>query len=284
LQAALDDWAAAVPGLTEKSPDALELGHRAFAVRPAQCRAAAWPRAFQGRLRLGATSITSRWCARRAGVEMPASFWTDARDVPGRFDVLWARAIHPVVDEAWGIDLEAEVVVSSADVPDGRDARRKAGLGDPPDHAGQRVSCRNLTGPGARKGFGFVQVETGLGVYAGAWTPDETWVMRLTAPGQPAAAVVRQRQALRQARSAATHDLRTFRLDFVRTSANNEPRALGAGTIWAPARSRTATPTAARAILIEEGGPGLFLHRPRGNGTVEYHPRGKPRRRSLNWR
>src|SRR3546814_17257316 len=69
---------------------------------------------------------------------------------------LGPREPIPLADEAWGCDLEAEVVVVTADVPQG--ASREEGL------AAIRlvglvndVSLRNLIPPELAKGFGFVQ-------------------------------------------------------------------------------------------------------------------------------
>ena len=57
------------------------------------------------------------------GAEMPASFWTDPLVYQGGSDdLLGARDDVPFGDEAWGIDLEAEVAVITDDVPMGTDA------------------------------------------------------------------------------------------------------------------------------------------------------------------
>ncbi|MGN6572048.1 MAG: fumarylacetoacetate hydrolase family protein, partial [Pseudolabrys sp.] len=77
-----------------------------------------------------------------------------------------------LADEAWGIDLEAEVVVVLGDVPMGasREAAAKAIrlimlVND--------VSLRNLTGPELAKGFGFVQSKPSSAFTPVAVTPDE---------------------------------------------------------------------------------------------------------------
>ena len=118
LQAALDDWESAAPRLTELS-DALEAGratHLSF--DPAKC-ASPLPRAYQWAD--GSAYVNHVALVRKArGVEMPDSFWTDPLIYQGGSDIfLGPRDSIPVIDEAWGIDLEAEVVVILGDVPMG---------------------------------------------------------------------------------------------------------------------------------------------------------------------
>ena len=171
LQAALDDWDAAAPRLTEIA-DALEanrIAHMAF--DPAQC-AAPLPRAYQWLD--GSAYVNHVALVRKArGAEMPASFWTDPLMYQGISDVLLGpRDSVQLADEAWGIDLEAEVVVVLGDVPmgAGRDVAAKAIklimlVND--------VSLRNLTGPELAKGFGFVQSKPSSAFTPVAVTPDE---------------------------------------------------------------------------------------------------------------
>jgi fumarylacetoacetate (FAA) hydrolase len=171
LQAALDDWAAAVPGLTEIA-DALEAGgiaHLPF--DPAQC-APPLPRAFQWLD--GSAYVNHVALVRKArGVEMPASFWTDPLMYQGGSDVLLGpRDSIPVVDEAWGIDLEAEVVVILGDVPMGA-TREEAALAIRLIMLVNDVTLRNLTGPELAKGFGFVQSKPASAFTPVAVTPDE---------------------------------------------------------------------------------------------------------------
>jgi fumarylacetoacetate (FAA) hydrolase len=171
LQAALDDWAAAVPGLTEIA-DALEAGRIAhMPFEPAQC-AAPLPRTFQWLD--GSAYVNHVALVRRArGVEMPASFWTDPLMYQGGSDVLLGpRDSIPVVDEAWGIDLEAEVVVILGDVPMGA-TREEAALTIRLIMLVNDVTLRNLTGPELAKGFGFVQSKPASAFTPVAVTPDE---------------------------------------------------------------------------------------------------------------
>ncbi|HEX3439957.1 MAG TPA: fumarylacetoacetate hydrolase family protein [Pseudolabrys sp.] len=171
LQAALDEWAAAVPGLTEIA-DALEIGRIAhMAFDPAQC-AAPLPRACQWLD--GSAYVNHVALVRQArGVEMPASFWTDPLMYQGGSDVLLGpRDPIPVVDEAWGIDLEAEVVVILGDVPMGA-TREEAAAAIKLIMLVNDVTLRNLTGPELAKGFGFVQSKPASAFTPVAVTPDE---------------------------------------------------------------------------------------------------------------
>jgi fumarylacetoacetate (FAA) hydrolase len=171
LQAALDDWAAAEPGLTEIA-DALEantIAHMPF--DPAKC-AAPLPRAFQWLD--GSAYVNHVALVRQArGVEMPASFWTDPLMYQGGSDALLGpRDPVTVADEAWGVDLEAEVVVILGDVPMGA-SREEAARAIKLIMLVNDVTLRNLTGPELAKGFGFVQSKPASAFSAVAVTPDE---------------------------------------------------------------------------------------------------------------
>jgi len=114
MQAAMDDWERVAP-LLAGAAERLEQGkdEGAFAFEEAGC-AAPLPRAFQ-------------WCdasaylyhvelvrkARKA--EMPPSFYSDPLMYQGGSDsFIGARDDILAGDEEWGIDLEAEVAVTSA--------------------------------------------------------------------------------------------------------------------------------------------------------------------------
>ena len=171
LQAALDNWDAALPGLTEIA-DALEAGHAAhMAFDPAQC-AAPLPRAYAWLD--GSAYVNHVALVRKArGVEVPASFWTDPLMYQGGSDVmLGARDPIPTADEAWGIDLEAEVVVILGDVPMGA-TREQAANAIKLIMLVNDVTLRNVTGPELAKGFGFVQSKPASAFTPVAVTPDE---------------------------------------------------------------------------------------------------------------
>ena len=78
----------------------------------------------------------------------------------------------PVIDEAWGIDLEAEVVVILGDVPMGA-TREEAAAAIKLIMLVNDVTLRNLTGPELAKGFGFVQSKPASAFTPVAVTPDE---------------------------------------------------------------------------------------------------------------
>ena len=171
MQAALDDWDAAAPRLKEIA-DALEAGRGAsMPFDPAQC-AAPLPRAYQWLD--GSAYVNHVALVRKArGAEMPASFWTDPLMYQGISDVLSGpRDPVRLADEAWGIDLEAEVVVVLGDVPMGA-SREGAAKAIKLIMLVNDVSLRNLTGPELAKGFGFVQSKPSSAFTPVAVTPDE---------------------------------------------------------------------------------------------------------------
>ena len=155
LQAALDDWERVEPLLRNLATD-LEHGaipRERFHEREA---AAPLPRAYQWAD--GSASVNHVALVRQArGAEMPDSFWHDPLMYQGGSDsFLGPRDDIPLADEAWGCDLEAEVVVVTGDVPQGvspGDALayvRLVGLTND-------VSLRNLIPGELAKGFGFFQ-------------------------------------------------------------------------------------------------------------------------------
>jgi fumarylacetoacetate (FAA) hydrolase len=171
LQAALDAWDEAAPRLTEIA-DALEadrIAHLPF--DPAKC-AAPLPRAYQWLD--GSAYVNHVALVRKArGAEMPSSFWADPLMYQGGSDVmLGARDPIAVIDEGWGIDLEAEVVVVTGDVPMGA-SREEASRAIRLIMLVNDVTLRNVTGPELAKGFGFVQSKPASAFTPVAVTPDE---------------------------------------------------------------------------------------------------------------
>jgi fumarylacetoacetate (FAA) hydrolase len=155
LQSALDDWERAAPVLEGV---ALSLAHDAvphsrFHERDA---AAPLPRAYQWAD--GSAYVNHVELVRRArGAELPGSFWHDPLMYQGGSDVfLGPREPLSFHDASWGLDLEAEVVVITGDVPQGATreqalaAVRLVGLIND-------VSLRGLIPDELAKGFGFVQ-------------------------------------------------------------------------------------------------------------------------------
>ncbi|HEY0300877.1 MAG TPA: fumarylacetoacetate hydrolase family protein [Rhizomicrobium sp.] len=171
MQAALDNWDVLAPALVSIAAG-LERGEGdAQAFDPRDC-AAPLPRAYAWLD--GSAYVNHVALVRKArGVEMPASFWTDPLMYQGGSDVmLGACDAIPMADEAWGIDLEAEVVVVLGDVPMGA-SREQAGRAIKLIMLVNDVTLRNLTGPELAKGFGFVQSKAASAFTPVAVTPDE---------------------------------------------------------------------------------------------------------------
>ena len=172
LQAALDDWEQAVPGAhghCRRPRSAAKAQAQPF--DPAQC-ASPLPRAYQWLD--GSAYVNHVALVRKArGAEMPASFWTDPLMYQGGSDVmLGPRDPITLADEAWGIDLEAEVVVILGDVPMGA-SRDEAAKAIRLIMLVNDVSLRNLIAPELAKGFGFVQSKAASAFTPVAVTPDE---------------------------------------------------------------------------------------------------------------
>ncbi|PZO91083.1 MAG: 2-keto-4-pentenoate hydratase [Sphingomonas sanxanigenens] len=155
LQAALDDWEHFEPLLRNLATD---LEHEAIPQERFHERlvAAPLPRAYQWAD--GSAYVNHVALVRQArGAEMPESFWSDPLMYQGGSDdFLGARDAIPLADEAWGCDMEAEVIVVTGDVPLGASreealaAIRLVGLTND-------VSLRNLIPGELAKGFGFFQ-------------------------------------------------------------------------------------------------------------------------------
>jgi len=155
LQAALDDWDRIAPALENLATD---LEHEMIPMRRFHEHAAAapLPRAYQWAD--GSAYVNHVALVRQArGAEMPDSFWHEPLMYQGGSDgFLGPRDAIPLADEAWGCDLEAEVVVVTGDVPmgvsrdDALECIRLVGLTND-------VSLRNLIPGELAKGFGFFQ-------------------------------------------------------------------------------------------------------------------------------
>ena len=117
LQAALDDWAVTRPKLEavyQRLNDGLEEG--AFAFDQAACHSPL-PRAYHWAD--GSAYVNHVELVRKArGAEMPESFWHDPLMYQGGADAfIPPHSPIRLADEAWGIDLEAELAVITDDVP-----------------------------------------------------------------------------------------------------------------------------------------------------------------------
>ncbi len=171
LIAALEKWPEVSPRL-EARAEALEAGKvKSFALDPALALAPL-PRAPQ--FLDGSAYVTHVELVRKArGATLPESFWTDPLMYQGVSDrFLGPRAPIQLANEAWGIDLEAEIAVIVDDVPMGIDA------GAAREHIRlililNDVSLRNLIPEELAKGFGFLQSKPASSLSLTAVTPAE---------------------------------------------------------------------------------------------------------------
>ena len=172
LQRALEDWSNTAPRLNALS-DALNAGtaEGAFDVDMAQL-ASPLPRAYE--FVDGSAYLPHVERVRRArGAEVPESFYTD----PLMYQAVSAGFYGPrdpvrVPSEEYGIDLEAEIVVVTDDVPMAVSPEQAAGhiqlVGLVND-----VSLRNLIPGELATGFGFLQSKPRSALSPVFVTPDE---------------------------------------------------------------------------------------------------------------
>lgn len=155
MQALLDDWERYFPLVEALS---IELAHEAIPRKRFHEREAAapLPRAYQWAD--GSAWVNHVELVRKArGADLPETFWIDPLMYQGGSDDLrGGREPLRLADEAWGCDLEAEIVVVTGDVPQGVTPEEALGhirlVGLVND-----VSLRNLIPGELAKGFGFVQ-------------------------------------------------------------------------------------------------------------------------------
>jgi fumarylacetoacetate (FAA) hydrolase len=172
LQAALDDWDTIAPQLAEVYTALNNNAARhAQPFDPALCHSPL-PRAYQWAD--GSAYVNHVELVRKArGADMPPEFWTDPLMYQGGSDS-FVGPLDPVfaLDEAWGIDFEAEVAVVTGDVPMGAtpaDCRSHIRL----VMLVNDVSLRNLIPAELAKGFGFFQSKPASAFSPVAVTPDE---------------------------------------------------------------------------------------------------------------
>jgi fumarylacetoacetate (FAA) hydrolase len=171
LQAALDGWSGAQPKLEALYRRLNENADDAFPLDPAKLMAPL-PRAYQwadGSAYLYHVELVRK--ARKA--EMPPELYNDPLMYQGGSDDFIGPAQDiEAVDEAHGIDFEAEVAVVTDDVPMGIEPQAARGhikllmlVND--------VSLRNLIPGELAKGFGFFQAKPASSFSPVAVTPDE---------------------------------------------------------------------------------------------------------------
>jgi len=171
LQQALDDWERVAPLLQDLS-EQLELGSvPTIRFHEHDCDSPL-PRAYQWAD--GSAYVNHVELVRKArGAEMPASFWTDPLMYQGGSDAfLGPRDPIVAVDEAHGIDFEAEIAVITGDVSMGA-SKEEAAEAIRLVMLVNDVSLRNLIPAELAKGFGFFQSKPSSAFSPVAVTPDE---------------------------------------------------------------------------------------------------------------
>ncbi|MBZ6077919.1 fumarylacetoacetate hydrolase family protein [Microvirga puerhi] len=171
LQQALDEWERYAPRLQDLA-EQLEHGSvPSIRFHEHDC-ASPLPRAYQWAD--GSAYVNHVELVRKArGAEMPASFWTDPLMYQGGSDAfLGPRDPIPAMDEAQGIDFEAEVAVVTGDVPMGA-SHEEAAEAIRLVMLVNDVSLRNLIPAELAKGFGFFQSKPSSAFSPIAVTPDE---------------------------------------------------------------------------------------------------------------
>lgn len=171
LQDALDDWDNLAPQLAAHY-ELLNAGQvDSFAFDEAAC-ASPLPRAYAWMD--GSAYLNHVELVRKArGAEVPESFYSDPLMYQGGSDTfIGPRDAIIAADEAYGIDMEAEITVITDDVPMGVSAD------DAASHIKlimlvNDVSLRGLIPNELRKGFGFVQGKASSAFSPVAITPDE---------------------------------------------------------------------------------------------------------------
>jgi fumarylacetoacetate (FAA) hydrolase len=172
LQSALDDWDSARPRLIDVY-ETLNGDAATGAMRfdPAAAHAPL-PRAYQWAD--ASAYVNHVELVRKArGATMPNEFWTDPLMYQGGSDsFIGPRDDIVCADEAFGIDLEAEVAVITGDVPMGATPQAAAAAIRLLMLAND-VSLRNLIPAELGKGFGFFQSKPASAFSPVAATPDE---------------------------------------------------------------------------------------------------------------
>jgi len=171
LQAALDNWDDVVPAL-QKMSDLLNNDKTLGLAFDQSAVESPLPRAYQWAD--GSAYVNHVELVRKArGAEVPDSFWTDPLMYQGGSDTFAGPrdAIRMPTTE-WGIDMEAEIAVITADVPFGASKQLAADsirllmlVND--------VSLRSLIPAELGKGFGFFQSKPSSAFSPLAITPDE---------------------------------------------------------------------------------------------------------------
>lgn len=171
LQAALDNWAVTAPRLSALSEQVEADSIATFPFLEADC-ASPLPRAYQWAD--GSAYVNHVELVRKArGAQMPQSFWTDPLMYQGGSDCFLAPCDSiPLLNDNYGLDLEAEVAVITDDVPIGVDAHTAR------SHIkllmlANDMTLRGIVADELAKGFGFFQSKPSSAFSPVAATPDE---------------------------------------------------------------------------------------------------------------
>ena len=164
MQAALDEWDVLAPQLAARY-ELLNAGKaESFTFDQTACDSPL-PRAYQW--------LDVELVRKARGATVPESFYEDPLMYQGGSDTfIGPRDAIVAADEAYGIDMEAELTVITDDVPMGVSAK------DAMDHIKlimlvNDVSLRGLIPGELSKGFGFVQSKASCAFSPVAVTPDE---------------------------------------------------------------------------------------------------------------
>lgn len=172
LQTALDSWDELAPKLNSLYESLNSGDVQGSFVFGREAVASPLPRTYQWAD--GSAYVTHVELVRKArGAEMPQNFWTDPLMYQGGSDsFIGPRDDIEVIDEAWGIDFEAEIAVITGDVEMGVTTERALDdikllmlVND--------VTLRNLIPGELGKGFGFFQAKPASAFSPVAVTPDE---------------------------------------------------------------------------------------------------------------
>jgi fumarylacetoacetate (FAA) hydrolase len=171
LQDALDNWNMFAPKLEVMYRDLNQDEFDAFPFNPVAL-ASPLPRAYQWLD--GSAYLTHVERVRKArGVEMPPNYLSDPLMYQGHSGgFLGPRDPISLVDDAWGLDFEAEVAVITDDVPMGirpQEARAHIKL----VMLVNDISLRGLIQAELAKGFGFLHGKPGCAFSPVAVTPEE---------------------------------------------------------------------------------------------------------------
>jgi len=173
LQHAIENWQHCAPLLNEKYQQLNLISNASDIMDFTQCKLMSpLPRCYQWID--GSAYVNHVELVRKArGAEMPESFWHSPLMYQGGSDsFLGPMEDIPLINNDWGLDLEAEIAIITDDVPQGTNAK------DAESHIKlfmlvNDISLRNLIPEELAKGFGFFQSKPSSSFSPVAVTADE---------------------------------------------------------------------------------------------------------------